>query len=128
MIMISEFTTKWKDNDRDTIVAIDTDKRFIVGTVLVDYGGKEKKESLLWNLQVSEEYRHQGIGKSLFNAAVNNARARRCFEITLEWSAYDTDGWMLDWYKRQGFHVSGGYREATVKLTKQLKAKGGWND
>lgn len=128
MIMISEFTTKWKDNDRDTIVAIDTDKRLIVGTVLVDYGGKEKKESLLWNLQVSKEYRHQGIGKSLFNTAVNNARARRCFEITLEWSAYDTDGWMLDWYKRQGFHVSGGYREATVKLTKQLKAKGGWND
>ena len=126
MITLSQFTTKWKDNDRDTIVVIYDGQ--IVGTVLVDYGGKEKREALLWNLQVSEKHRHQGIGKSLFNAAVNNARARRCFEITLEWSDYDTDGWTLDWYKRKGFNVSGGYREATVKLTKRLNAKGGWND
>ena len=128
MITYSEFTTKWRDNDRTTIVAIDTDKRIIVGTVLVDYGGKEKREALLWNLQVSEKYRHQEIGKGLLNAAVNDAKSRKCYEITLEWSAYDTDGWTLDWYKRKGFNVSGGYRDATVKLTKRLNAKGGWND
>lgn len=122
MIEIVVFTTKWKENDHTTIIATYDD--LPAGTCMIDYNHGDKKEAFLWNLQVAKKGRHLGIGHELLDFAVNNAMQHKCKAISLEWNPRDSEGWVFDWYKRNGFEVDGNGRYGIVRMTKQLE-KGG---
>ncbi len=111
------FTTHWPDCDHSTIVYIDGDQ--IVATCMVSYEGKNKKEAVLWNLQVKKDYRNGGLGKLLLKVAIDDAVLHKCPSIDLEWSAHEAEGWVLDWYKREGFKVDSCYNK--VRMKKDIK-------
>ena len=120
MITIRQFTTTWKKRDHTTIVAIFQTN--IVGTVNVEYDGNDKHDAMIWNLQTDKAMRRQKIGTKLLKKAEENAFARGCKSVSLEWYAIDSDGWILDWYKRNGYKVSEDcYRGGAIRLTKNLK-------
>lgn len=122
MIEIFHITSSWQASDHTTIVALEDGK--VVGSCIVDYNGSNHKDAYLWNLWVVPEKRELRIAGKLISYAEQDARSRRCKDLSLGWLAIDTDGWVLDWYKRIGFKVTG-YRHsdnATI-LTKQLKIK-----
>jgi GNAT superfamily N-acetyltransferase len=50
----------------------------------MDMLDKRTDLTLLWDLRVHPDYRHQGIGQKLFLAAEAWARARRCRQIKVE--------------------------------------------
>lgn len=118
---IVAFETKWKNNNHITIIAMYDD--LPAGTCMVDYSGKDKKEAFLWNLQIARKVRHLGIGHELLHLAINNALQHKCKTISLEWNPIDSEGWVFDWYKRNGFEVEGTGRYGVVKMTKELKKK-----
>ncbi len=114
------FTTHWPDCDHSTIVYIDEDQ--IVATCMVDYSGKNKKEALLWNLQVKKDYRNRRLGELLLKTAIDDAVLHRCPAIDLEWSPMESVGWVFDWYKSYGFKVVSCYNKVRMTLTRH---KGG---
>lgn len=114
---IKSYMSKWPDTHRNIIVAIEDDE--IVGAVIMDYSPKDKKEALLWNLQVDPTYRNGGIGKLLFDTAIEDAARRKYTSVFLEWSAHEAEGWVLDWYKREGFKVDSCYDK--VRMKKDIK-------
>lgn len=115
------FTTNWPDCYHSTIVYIDGDQ--IVATCMVTYEGKDKKEAVLWNLQVKKDYRNCGLGKLLLKAAIDDAVLHRCPAIDLEWSPMDSVGWVFDWYKSYGFKVVSCCNKVRMTLTLQKGGK-----
>lgn len=118
-----KITTTWAKNDHTTIVACicNAGVDLIVGTVMVDYNGDDKKNAYLWNLYVRSDFMRNGIGTQLLYEAEQDAKERDCESISLEWQAIDTDGWTLDWYKRQGYNVDTSYgRAGCVRMTRQF--------
>ncbi len=114
------FTTNWLDCYHSTIVYIDGDQ--IVATCMVTYEGKDKKEAVLWNLQVKKDYRNCGLGKLLLKAAIDDAVQHKCPAIDLEWNPTESVGWVFDWYKSEGFKVISCDNKVRMTLTLQ---KGG---
>lgn len=121
-VTFEKFTTTWKKSDHTTIVALF--RGHIVGIVMVEYIGGDRLQAMLWNLQTDKEMRRQKIGKKLLDQAEADAAGRGCNSISLEWRAIDSDGWVLDWYKRNGYKVSEDcYRGCAIRITKKLKSK-----
>lgn len=123
-----KITTTWARNDHTTIVACicNAGVDVIVGTVMVDYSGDDKKDAFIWNLYVRSDLMRNCIGTQLLYEAEQDAKERDCESISLEWQAIDTDGWTLDWYKRQGYNVDTSYcRAGVVRMTKRLQEKRG---
>lgn len=115
---IYQFTTKWDSSDHITYMAVRGVE--CVGTCVVDYCGEAKTDALLWNLQVANECRQHGIARMLVAKACEDAAARGCEEIALEWGAMDSDGWIFDWYKRLGFKFDC-HTHRSVRMKKKLK-------
>jgi len=115
---IYQFTTKWDSSDHITYMAVRGVE--CVGTCMVDYCGDMKTDALLWNLQVANECRQHGIARMLVAKACEDAAARGCEEIALEWGAMDSDGWIFDWYKRLGFKFDC-HTHRSVRMKKKLK-------
>lgn len=128
-IDILGFHTEWKTNDHTTLMAVEDGRP--IGTVMIEYGGWNKQQAMIWNLCVENDCRKKGLGTSLLKAAIDDAAKRGAAEVHLEWCADDTEGWVLDWYKRQGFfvdHIIGAYeRRNVVQMTLAVPAqkKGG---
>ena len=101
---IYHYHTEWKECDHTTIIAVLDGVP--VGTVMVEYGGHKKSQAMIWNLNVMESTRKRGLGEQLLKLAIGDAWARKVTNIHLQWCAEDTDGWVLDWYKRMGFFVN----------------------
>lgn len=85
----------------------------------------EKQESFggtayIWNLFVSKESRHKGIGKMLLDKAELLARQAGHKAVVMEWDSKDTAREILDWYLRSGYEVIGHYREVQYMLEKKL--------
>lgn len=59
-----------------------------------------KKGLYLEDLYVKPEYRHQGLGKALFQTLVEVAKAEQCGRM--EWSVLDWNESAIDFYKRLG--------------------------
>lgn len=120
---IYHYQSKWKDNDHITLLAVLNGKP--VGTVMVQYGGRNKHQALIWNLHVVKEHRKKRIGEQLLKLAIGDAAARGLEKVYLEWGAYDSPGWVFDWYKRAGFKpdcVAGAYeRRNVVQMTFTIK-------
>ena len=118
---VYSFTTKWTDCDYITYIL----NKGIEGiaTCIVNYYGDNKKQAYLWNLQVKEEYRKCGIASQLIDKVCQDAKTRGCKEISLEWEAEESDGWVLDWYKRLGFKVDFEEKDTpfSIILVKKLK-------
>lgn len=95
--------TSWKDCDHTTIMAVENG--LPIGTVMIEYGGWEKRQAMIWNLCVDKGSRKKKIGTTLLRAAIEDATKQGASDVHLEWHAEDTEGWVLDWYKRQGFFV-----------------------
>ena len=118
---VCSFTTKWTDRDYTTYIL----NKGIEGiaTCIVNYYGDNKKQAYLWNLQVKEEYRKCGIASQLIERVFQDAKIRGCKEISLEWEAEESDGWVLDWYKRLGFKVDFEEKDTpfSIILVKKLK-------
>lgn len=118
---VCSFTTKWTDCDYTTYIL----NKGIEGiaTCIVNYYGDNKKQAYLWNLQVKEEYRKCGIASQLMDKVCQDAKTRGCKEISLEWEAEESDGWVLDWYKRLGFKVDFEEKDTpfSIILVKKLK-------
>lgn len=126
---VLDITSRWTATKRITILLIDPVTDIPVGTAIVDYGGTQNAtgDAILWNLQIARKVRHLGIGHELLHLAINNALQHKCKTISLEWNPIDSEGWVFDWYKRNGFEVDGNGRYGIVRMTKQLK-KGGNDD
>lgn len=71
------------------------------GCVIVDI--PKGKKPLLWNLNVVDAYRQQGMASWLMDEAEMWAKAQGCDCITLEWSLKEAPYWVLDWYVRRGY-------------------------
>lgn len=119
---VLDITSRWTATKRITILLIDPVTDIPVGTAIVDYGGTQNAtgDAFLWNLQVVEKFRNKGAGKALLDYAIAKAETRGCTTMSLEWLPYDSDGWVLDWYKRNGFTVDNSGRYAAVRMTKKL--------
>lgn len=118
--IIQQFTTEWKDCDHTTYLVeygVET-----VATCMVDYDGDNKKHAYLWNLQVKEKWRKQGVARKLIDKACEDAKNRGCKEIALIWAVKDSGGWVLDWYLSLGFKVDDSQygRPNSIRLVKQL--------
>jgi len=59
----------------------------------------------LWDLRVAPEYRHRGIGKSLFGAAISWAKKRKCRLLKVEMQNINVPA--CRFYARQGCHLGG---------------------
>lgn len=94
-----------------------------VAACIVNYYGDKKKQAYLWNLQVREEYRKCGIARQLIDMACQYAKIRGCKKISLEWEAKESDGWVLDWFKRLGFKADFEEKDTpfSITLVKKLK-------
>jgi GNAT superfamily N-acetyltransferase len=83
------WATRWDLSNWGMISAF-VDGTQIGGAVLafrtdaLDMLDKRTDLTLLWDLRVHPDYRHQGIGQKLWHAAVAWARARRCLQIKVE--------------------------------------------
>lgn len=122
MYKVTDFTTYWENTHHVTVIL--SDEASSVGTFMVDYGRKQNdsKEAFLWNLQVVKPRRHKGIGKKMLEYAIAIAEKLSCTSLSLEWNPRDSDGWVFDWYKRNGFQVDdNGHRYGVVRMTKKLK-------
>lgn len=120
MNVFNKLTTKWAESNNTIIMLLKEDVP--IGVVCVDYRGANKKEATIWNLCVDERFRKHGFGHALLEEALRDVESYRCESVTLEWKAVDTDGWVLDWYKRKGFKVVGGHYGGCVLLQKRLWA------
>lgn len=120
-LIIRSFTTKWEDRDYTTYI-LEKDMEG-VAECIVNYYGDNKKQAYLWNLQVIEEYRKCGIARQLIDMVCRYAKIRGCKEISLEWEAKESDGWVLDWYKRLGFKADFEEKDTpfSITLVKKLK-------
>ncbi|NER79776.1 MAG: GNAT family N-acetyltransferase [Leptolyngbya sp. SIO1D8] len=58
------------------------------------------KAGMIWNIAVHPDYRHQGIGKALLQAAIENARKSQIQRFEA-WTRDDAT--TLKWYEAQGF-------------------------
>lgn len=71
------------------------------GCVIVD---KEKdRKAYLYNLNVAEDARKEGMATALMDAAEEWLRKQGCEVATLEWDGYESEYWVIDWYVRKGY-------------------------
>lgn len=123
------YHTQWKDNAHTTFIAVLDGVP--VGTIMVEYGGWNNSEVMLWNLNVAPDHRKKGFGKQLLNLAIGDAVERiNAKAVHLQWFAEDTPGWVLDWYKRRGFYTDAKYngvkeKQHVVLMTLDIKKKKG---
>ena len=90
-----------------------------IGTAMVEYGGDNKMNAYLWNLQVLKDCRKRGVGNVLLSYAVADANMRGCKDITLEWFKADSQKWVVRWYERNGFDTCE-FGDGIVKMKKIL--------
>ena len=100
MSEIKVIKTEWAE--RDNYVCLLYDGDVFKGIVEVSVH-KEKKEAYIWNLNVEEEHRGNGLGRELLGKALSIAGERGCGEVKLDWDLRDSPRWVLDWYVRNGF-------------------------
>jgi GNAT superfamily N-acetyltransferase len=70
------------------------------GTDALDLLDKRTDLTLIWDLRVHPDYRHQGVGQDLFRAAEAWARARRCLQIKVETQNINVPA--CRFYRKQG--------------------------
>jgi GNAT superfamily N-acetyltransferase len=68
------------------------------------YTDHYKADCLLWALWVDGPYREQGAAKMLVARAELEAKQHGCKSIALEWSADESEEWVLQWYDRLGYN------------------------
>lgn len=108
------YKVKWHNVTNYTYLVVNDDNA-PVATINAALKGKGKDaEYYLWNLHVNEPCRRKGLATDLLTYAIGNAP--KGAKITLEWSPMDSDGWILDWYKRMGFVLDGDWYQTNIKL------------
>lgn len=95
----------WGDIDRVLITYENLHASVQVDLFPNDEKRKEhfKADCLLWALWVNEQYREQGAAKMLIARAELEAKQHGCKSIALEWSADESEEWVLQWYDRLGY-------------------------
>ena len=107
-------TTRWKSMfDLDNwkfFVAYNEDNKIIAGATLAtkteDCHMLEGKTDLavLWDIRVSDEYKHQGIGQKLFDMAKNYAKSNGFKRLKVE--CQNTNPAAVNFYHKQGMVLS----------------------
>lgn len=72
------------------------------------------------NLWVDEKYRKRGTARLLMETAEREAKKLGCKSVQLEWNDKDTEVFVLEWYKRLGYHVKASNENGLLLLVKEL--------
>lgn len=102
------FSSPWSENALKA--ELNNDNSFFLvaySDKVLGYIGVQEicSEAYITNIAVSGEYRKNGIGRRLLQAAVNGARSRECDFITLEVRASNKTAISL--YESEGFEAAG---------------------
>ena len=65
------------------------------------------------DLCVDEKYRHQGVGKALYNKVVETAKKNNCYEITL--NAWPGNEEAIKFYEKMGLRTKSVVLEHIIK-------------
>jgi GNAT superfamily N-acetyltransferase len=75
--------------------------------------------AILWDLRVHPDYRGQGIGKALFDAAVAWALRRDCIELRIE--TQNINAWACRFYQKQGCRLHSINRDAYEDFPEEVE-------
>jgi ribosomal protein S18 acetylase RimI-like enzyme len=74
----------------------------------------------IYNLWVDEKYRKRGTACLLMETAEREAKKLGCKLVQLEWNDKDTEVFVLEWYKRLGYHVKALNENDRLLLVKEI--------
>jgi ribosomal protein S18 acetylase RimI-like enzyme len=74
----------------------------------------------IYNLWVDEKYRKRGTARLLMETAEREAKKLGCKLVQLEWNDKDTEVFVLEWYKRLGYHVKALNENDRLLLVKEI--------
>lgn len=75
----------------------------------------------IYNLWVDEKYRKQGTARLLIETAEREAKKLGCKSVQLEWDDKGSKLFVLEWYKRLGYHVKARNGNDRLLLVKVLQ-------
>ncbi|MDD5529437.1 MAG: GNAT family N-acetyltransferase [bacterium] len=110
-----EKPTEWKDKwnlENWGLFVAQNDTNETIGGVVIAYDTPEihmlegrKDLTVLWDIRVQPEYRGKGIGKLLFNKAVEYTKEKNCKIIKIETQNNNVDA--CEFYSKQGCCLEG---------------------
>ena len=116
---------RWDVSNWGLLVAAHEDDRWLGGCVLAyDTDGVNKLEGrddvvALWDLRVHPAWRGKGIGRSLFEASVEWARARDCRQLKVE--TQNTNVPACRFYEQQGCRLAAINRHAYEEFPDEVE-------
>ena len=118
------WTKRWDVSNWGMLAAYRGERR-IGGTVLAyNTDGVYKLEGrddlvFMWDLRVCSDERGRGVGRQLFEAAVDWARERQCLELKVETQNINVPA--CRFYQRQGCHLSSIDRDAYRAFPEEIE-------
>lgn len=96
-----------KQNWKDEVRILITDEEY-QGSVQISIPSYEsdifgKADALIYALYVDAGHRHNGVAKRLLNLAEQQAKLNGVNIISLRVDELESDGFVKDWYIRQGY-------------------------
>lgn len=74
----------------------------------------------IYNLWIDEKYRKRGTARLLMETAEREAKKLGCKSAQLGWNDKDTEVFVLEWYKRLGYHVKASSENDLLLLVKEI--------
>lgn len=104
---------KWRNTHR---WVISTDEASIQLEIYPEPRGDDRVKAYIWALWVDPHFRGKGIATELLHKAEEIAKAEGEPYVWLDYNKADSDQFVLDWYKRQGYdEVSFGSTDALLR-------------
>lgn len=107
------------EKDRDYIkgFVVENDRQELVGYVTCFYTFHTwtGKSMYMDDLYVQEKYRGAGLGKSLLNHVIDEARASEC--LSLRWLVSNWNNEAMEFYKGLGAEITNNEYQCELKLT-----------
>lgn len=118
MMVIHTQRQEWGDYDRYLFA---TDSAY--GSIQLDVSdipdANTNADAYVYALWVNKEQRKKGIATALLKRAEEKAKQCGCKRIALYWDRRESERYVLNWYKRQGYREHG-FNEYQVFLVKDL--------